>query len=114
MRNPPYACGLDAAMDVVGGKWKPTILWALGERMHRYGQLRRACAGITEKVLTQQLRELEADGIVRRTVYDEVPLRVEYALTEVGTALNAALEPLGDWGEERMRELKLEAMHPVS
>lgn len=107
MRNPPYTCGLDAALDVVGGKWKPLILWALGERMHRFGQLRRALPGVSEKVLAQQLRELEADGVVRRQVHDEVPPRVEYSLTETGEGLYQALVPLGDWGERRMDELGL-------
>ncbi|WP_207933406.1 helix-turn-helix domain-containing protein, partial [Actinomadura sp. GC306] len=107
MRNPPYICALDAAMDVVGGKWKALILWALDERLHRFGELRRSLPGVSEKVLTQQLRELEADGIVRRTVFDETPPRVEYELTEEGAALHAALTPLGAWAEHRMATLAL-------
>ncbi|MFE6049744.1 winged helix-turn-helix transcriptional regulator [Kitasatospora sp. NPDC056446] len=98
-----YTCGTDAAMNVIGGKWKVSILWALGERPHcRFGELRRLLPGITEKVLTAHLRELEADGIVHRQAYDEVPPRVEYALTEVGVRLNTALRPLGDWGREHL------------
>lgn len=111
MRNPPYICALDAAMDVVGGKWKALILWALGERLHRFGELRRSLPGVSEKVLTQQLRELEADGIVRRTVFDETPPRVEYELTDEGAALYAALGPLGDWAARRMRALDLVPTH---
>ena len=107
MRVQPYSCGIDAAMDVVGGKWKALILWALNERTHRFGELKRAVPGVTEKMLTQQLRELEADGIVHREVYDEVPPRVEYSLTEDGVALNAALEDLGEWGARRIERLGL-------
>ena len=112
MRNPPYICALDAAMDVIGGKWKALILWALDERIHRYGELRRALPGITEKVLTQQLRELEADGIVKRTVFEDNPPRVvEYNLTDEGVALNAALAALGEWGIRRMNAVGLTPTH---
>ena len=113
MRPQPYVCGIDVAMDVVGGKWKALILWALNERTHRFGELRRAVPGVTEKVLSQQLRELEAAGIVHREVFDEVPPRVEYSLTEDGAALNAALEPLGDWGGARLERLGL-PRHPAA
>ncbi|MGZ3099000.1 winged helix-turn-helix transcriptional regulator [Streptomyces sp. H72] len=93
-----YVCGVDAAMDVIGGKWKVLILWALGEGALRFGALRRELPGVTEKVLAGQLRELEADGIVHREEYREVPPRVEYSLTARGVALNEALAPLGAWG----------------
>src|ERR1044071_4462419 len=102
----PYSCGLDAALDIVGGKWKSLILWALAERPAlRFGALRREVAGITEKMLIQQLRQMEADGLIHREVYREVPPRVEYSVTEFGRSLNASLTPLGDPGEpprERM------------
>ncbi|CUW28341.1 winged helix-turn-helix transcriptional regulator [Streptomyces reticuli] len=98
-----YICGTDAAMDIIDGKWKVSILWALGERGRcRFGELRRLLPGVTEKVLAAQLRELEADGIVRREEYDEVPPRVEYSLTDVGTQLNEALEPLTLWGKKHV------------
>ncbi|WP_113975052.1 winged helix-turn-helix transcriptional regulator [Nocardia puris] len=80
-----YTCGLDATLSVLNGKWKMLILWPLSERPHRFGELRREVRGVTEKVLTTQLRELEADGIVHREVYDEVPPRVEYSLTPLVT-----------------------------
>lgn len=114
VRNPPYICALDASMDVIGGKWKALILWALDERLHRFGELRRSLPGVSEKVLAQQLRELEADGIVRRTVYDEVPPRVEYELTDEGVALHAALGALSQWGARRMRELEIVPTHGES
>lgn len=104
-RKPPYDCGLDAAIDVVGGKWKPLILWALHEGPCRFGALRRGITGISEKVLIQQLREMEADGIVHRKVFHEVPPKVEYSLTELGVSLNDALIPLGDWGERHMERI---------
>ncbi|WP_395571504.1 winged helix-turn-helix transcriptional regulator [Streptomyces sp. BK79] len=97
-----YICGIDAAMDVIGGKWKVLILWALAERPYRFGALRRELPGVTEKVLAAQLRELEADGIVHREEYDDVPPRVEYSLTARGVALNKALAPLGAWGKENV------------
>ncbi|MEU0197172.1 MULTISPECIES: helix-turn-helix domain-containing protein [unclassified Streptomyces] len=93
-----YVCGIDAAMDVIGGKWKVLILWALNERPCRFGELRRELPGVTEKVLASHLREMEAAGLVHREAYDEVPPRVEYSLTARGRSLNAALEPLGEWG----------------
>ncbi len=101
-RTGEFLCGLDAAVAVVGGKWKPLILWALSERPHRTAELRRELPGVSEKVLIAQLRELEQDGIVRREVFAQVPPKVVYHLTEVGEELNRALLPLGDWGERHM------------
>ncbi|MFI6871597.1 winged helix-turn-helix transcriptional regulator [Nocardia sp. NPDC050406] len=97
-----YTCGLDATLSVLNGKWKMLILWPLSERPHRFGELRRQVQGVTEKVLTTQLRELEADGIVHREVYDEVPPRVEYSLTPLGKQLNEALLPLEAWGRANL------------
>ncbi|MFJ5259604.1 winged helix-turn-helix transcriptional regulator [Streptomyces sp. NPDC088387] len=106
-----YVCGVDAAMDVIGGKWKVLILWELSERAHRFGELRRGLPGVTEKVLAAHLREMVADGIVHREEFDEVPPRVEYSLTPRGTALNEALGPLGLWG--KVNVLETEAPEPV-
>ncbi|MFF2624729.1 helix-turn-helix domain-containing protein [Kitasatospora sp. CB02891] len=103
-RQGPYICGIDAALDVVSGKWKGLILWELDTHgVRRFAQLRRALPGVSEKMLTQHLRELEQDGLVHREVYAEVPPRVEYSLTEQGRTLNEALRPLGLWGTERVR-----------
>ncbi|MEU5659138.1 helix-turn-helix domain-containing protein [Streptomyces sp. NPDC047737] len=107
----PYICGIDAALDVVSGKWKGLILWELDtHRVRRFSELRRGLAGVSEKMLTQHLREMEEDGLVHRKVYAEVPPRVEYSLTEHGRTLNQALEPLGAWGTERTRRERLEAI----
>ena len=105
MGRGPYSCGLDAAVDIIGGKWKPLILWELHSGVRRFGELRRGVKGISEKMLIQQLRELEADGIVHREVFRQVPPRVEYSLTGLGVSLNTALLPLGHWGEEHMRTI---------
>ncbi|ASR34432.1 HxlR family transcriptional regulator [Prauserella marina] len=109
----PYACGIDAAIDVIGGKWKVLILWALHDGAKRFGELRRLVLGVTEKMLIQQLRELETDGIVHREVYHQVPPRVEYSLTELGISLNDALEPLGNWGARHMDHIVTCAREPV-
>ncbi|MEU4740162.1 helix-turn-helix domain-containing protein [Actinosynnema sp. NPDC023658] len=108
-RRGPYFCGIDAAMDVVSGKWKSLVLWELHHHgVRRFAQLRRGLPGVSEKVLVQQLREMEEDGLVRREVFPEVPPRVEYSLTEHGVSLNEALSALGAWGTERMRRIGAE------
>ncbi|MEU9008412.1 helix-turn-helix domain-containing protein [Streptomyces sp. NPDC048479] len=107
-----YVCGIDAAMDVVGGKWRVLILWALNEQTCRFGELRRLVPGVTEKVLASHLRELEADGIVHREVHAEVPPRVEYSLTSLGVSLNDALAPLGAWGRENVLAGSVDAHQP--
>jgi DNA-binding HxlR family transcriptional regulator len=100
-----YLCGLDASVDVIGGKWKVLLLWALREGPRRYGELKREVTGISEKMLVQQLRQMEADGLVEREVFHEVPPRVDYRLTALGESLNEALRPLGDWGEKHMERI---------
>ncbi|MFE7458133.1 winged helix-turn-helix transcriptional regulator [Streptomyces sp. NPDC057554] len=103
-RNGPYFCGIDAAMDVVTGKWKPLILWELDHYgTRRFAELRRGLPGVSEKMLIQHLREMEEDGLVHREVYRQMPPKVEYSLTEHGVSLNAALASLGRWGTERIR-----------
>ena len=93
-------CGLDVALSVMGGKWKPLILFYLRGGPTRFGQLRRQVAGISEKVLINQLKELERDGIVVRRDYREVPPKVDYALTDLGQSLIVSLLPLCQWGLE--------------
>ncbi|MFG2617873.1 winged helix-turn-helix transcriptional regulator [Streptomyces sp. NPDC048507] len=95
-------CGIAAAMSVIDGKWKVSLLWELEQCPRRFGELGRLVPGVSEKVLAAQLRELEADGIVRREVYDEVPPHVEYSLTPLGRELNGALAALGKWGTENL------------
>lgn len=99
---PGFTCGLDATLKIISGKWKPLILYFLLRGPTRYGELKRAVRDVSDKVLIQHLKELEADGVLRRTDYKEVPPRVDYTLTQVGQSLAQALEPLCTWGTENM------------
>ena len=98
MKNAPPTCGLDAALMVVGGKWKLLILFHLGPGKRRFGELRRLVSGVSEKMLIQQLRELQADGVIERMDFREIPPKVEYSLTPLGRSLAQALMPLCEWG----------------
>ena len=102
---PGFSCGLDATLRLISGKWKPLILYFLLQGPNRYGALKRAVRGVSDKVLIQQLKELEADDVVKRTDYREVPPRVDYALTPLGRSLAEALVPLCTWGSENMAEV---------
>ncbi|NYI06800.1 winged helix-turn-helix transcriptional regulator [Allostreptomyces psammosilenae] len=106
MKKRSYTCGLDAAIDVMGGKWKGLILFSLGDGPLRFGELRRAVPGISERMLILQLREMENSGLVHREVYHQVPPKVEYSLTDFGRSLNTALVPLGEWGEANMDRIE--------
>jgi DNA-binding HxlR family transcriptional regulator len=97
-----YGCPIEALMDAVGGKWKPVILYYLLGGTRRFGELRRLVPGVSQRMLTQHLRELEADGIVHREVYKEVPPKVEYSLTELGRTLEPVLVQMNAWAEEHM------------
>ncbi|WP_206791385.1 helix-turn-helix domain-containing protein [Amycolatopsis sp. MtRt-6] len=99
-----YHCATELAVELIGGKWKPVILAHLKEGTHRYGELRRRMPGVSEKMLTQQLRELAADGLVRREEFDGRVPHVEYHLTAVGEELRPALTALYEWGERRAAE----------
>lgn len=100
MRGKEYHCALDVTMDLIGGKWKTIVLWYLRRGAKRFSALRRQIPGITEKMLSLQLRQLEKHGLVRRTVHAEVPPRVEYELTEQGLTLLPLLEEIARWGRE--------------
>ncbi len=102
----PFVCGLDAALAVIGGKWKPLILFHLGHDTRRYGDLRRAIGNVSDKMLIQQLKELEADGIVNRHDFKQIPPKVEYSLTAFGQTLADALKPLCSWGSLHMAEVE--------
>jgi DNA-binding HxlR family transcriptional regulator len=100
-----YNCPVEAAIDVIGGKWKALILWWLHQQTYRFAELRRLMPGITERMLAHQLRELEADGIVHRQVYPSVPPKVEYSLTEYGRSLEQALQAICAWGRDHMKRI---------
>lgn len=100
--NTKAYCPVDYAFQRIGGKYKGRILWSLKEDVLRYGELRRNIEGITSKMLTQTLRELEADGLITRKVYVEVPPRVEYTLSATGRELIPFINQMSNWAEKQM------------
>ena len=101
-KNKIAHCPVDYAFQRIGGKYKGRILWVLRDGFMRYGELKRAIVGVTPKMLTQVLRELEVDGLVSRKVYLEVPPRVEYSLTVNGKELIPFIRQMRTWGERQM------------
>lgn len=98
-----YVCSLDYAFQRIGGKYKGRILWHLSEAgVLRYGELRKTVWDITPKMLTQTLRELETDGLIHRKVYQEVPPKVEYKISEIGQQLVPFINFLREWGEKQI------------
>lgn len=106
MDGPAFTCGLDVALAVLGGKWKSLVLFHLAHGARRYGELKRAVGGVSDKVLIQQLKELHADGVIDRHDHQQVPPKVEYSLTLFGKTLADALVPLCVWGTEHAAEVE--------
>jgi len=101
-----YDWPIDATMDVIGGKWKPLIIYALNDETLRFSQLLdKLQPRISQRMLTKQLRQLEEDGLITRKVYTQVPPKVEYSLTELGKSLMPILDQLCEWGSEHMGDL---------
>jgi len=98
IRNNEYHCPMELTLDLIGGKWKALILWHLGENTLRFSELKKALPKITQKMLTQQLRELEEGGLVTRFIYRQVPPKVEYSLTTTGKTLLPILATMYQWG----------------
>jgi len=96
--NIDYQCSMELTLDLIGGKWKALILWHLGESTLRFSELKRTLPKITQKMFTQQLRELEGSGLVNRFIYTQIPPKVEYSLTPAGKSLLPILETLCQWG----------------
>jgi len=97
-------CPITSAINVIGGKWKPVIIWILMPGSKRFGEIHKTIPGMALKVLSRHLKELEADGVVTRKAYAEVPPRVEYTLTPKGRALNGIMDLLVDWSREYVME----------
>lgn len=110
MSDAEYHCPVEVTLEVIGGRWKCVILWWLRHDAKRFGELKLLIPKITQKVLTQQLRELEEDGLVRRETYREAPPRVEYSLTEYGETLRPITELLCDWGKAHAPEYEFGAL----
>ena len=102
-----FHCPVEATLSVIGGKWKVVILFHLSHSgTHRFAELRRKIPGVSERMLTQQLRELESTGIVFRKVYPEVPPKVEYSLTDYGRTLQPITKLMCDWGKIHIRKVQ--------
>lgn len=106
IEQPDGTVFVQTTLKIISGKWKLLILWHLKDGVKRFSDLKRSIPEVTEKMLTQQLRELERDGIIARSVQVEVPPRVEYSFTTYGESLIPVLKPLCNWGEEHLRRTK--------
>lgn len=101
--NKTYNCPVEATLELTGGKYKPLILWHLSFKILRFGELQKLIPSATPKMLTQQLRDLERDGLIKRVVYPVVPPKVEYSLTEMGKSFIPVLSLMCDWGTEYLK-----------
>lgn len=99
-----YNNPVELALDIIGGKWKMPILWRLNKGIYRYGELKRSLMKPTDKMLTQQLRELENDGLITRKIYAQVPPKVEYTITDLGRTTLPAIEELRAWGNDYFKK----------
>lgn len=102
MTQAPFGCGLEAVLNLVGGKWKLLILFHLSGQPRRFSELRRLVGDVSEKVLSQQLKEMIRDGLVRRIDFQMVPPHVEYELEAFGIEMGRALQPVCEWGTQNM------------
>jgi DNA-binding HxlR family transcriptional regulator len=100
-----FGCPVEACLEVIDGKWKGVILYHLLDGTRRFNELSRLMPKVTQRMLTRQLRELEADGILTRTIFNEMPPRVEYTLTPLGRTLEPVLKTLQKWGSDHLQEI---------
>ncbi|MDI1233309.1 MAG: winged helix-turn-helix transcriptional regulator [bacterium] len=98
IKGETFHCAMDVTMHFLGGKWKTIVLWYLRNKTLRFGELKKQIPDMTEKMLSIQLKKMEADGLIKREVFVEVPLRVEYSLTDFGKSLTPILEAISKWG----------------
>lgn len=111
IKKSSYNCGFELTLELVGGKWKGLILWKLQEKgVLRYGELSREVKGITQKMLTQQLKEMEENNLIIRTVYSQIPPKVEYSLSESGKELSDIFIAMKDWGVKYAHENNIEVL----
>ena len=104
-----FLCHVDLALHFMGGKWKAYIIWNLQEKTLRFSQLQKMLPGVSKKVLTEQLNQMEQDELITRKIYPEVPARVEYSITELGMSLYEAMIPLKEWAEKLLQQNTSEA-----
>ena len=104
--NKVIHCEVEDTLKILGGKWKVLILRELLKGTQRFNEMSRSLEGITVKMLTQQLRELEKDGVIHRKVYPEVPPKVEYSLTPLGKSLNPVLQAMHEWAQKHSNEIR--------
>ncbi|QHI71216.1 winged helix-turn-helix transcriptional regulator [Aminipila terrae] len=115
LKNKNYTCTFEITIDLIGGKWKPVIIWHLGTKgTLRFNELKKLLPHITQKMLTQQLRELEADNLVLRKVYPQVPPKVEYSLTDLGHTLMPILSMMCSWGDDYYKQLKADLQQTMA
>jgi len=105
MKRQSYTCGLEAALEIAGGKWTALVLWHLASGPRRFGELKRIVPHISEKMLIQTLRQMQENEIVTRKDFHEIPPRVTYSLTAFGKSLTEALRPLCQWGTKHMARI---------
>ncbi|OWK24713.1 HxlR family transcriptional regulator [Rhizobium yanglingense] len=106
-------CPVEAALDIIGGKWKAILLFHILDGTKRFNELGRLLPGLTQRMLTTQLRELEADGVITRTIYPQVPPKVEYSITSFGRTLEPLLRELATWSETHVKP-RLKQVPPVA
>ena len=109
-RKHTMSCPVEGLFELIGGKWKVSILWWLQQGTKRFTEIHRLLPGITQKMLTQQLRELEHHGFIQRKVYPEVPPKVEYSISNFGKSLQEVLDHIGNWADLHADEIK-KALH---
>lgn len=105
MNTVQTSCHVETTLAIIGGKWKLVILWHLSQQTLRFNELEKRIPGVTQKMLTQQLREMEKDRLISRKVYPVIPPRVEYSITEHGKSLGKALKELDLWGEKHTKQI---------
>jgi DNA-binding HxlR family transcriptional regulator len=111
MKGKEQKCPAETTLDIIGGRWKVLILWQLFQGEQRFSELFRALPGVTQKMLTQQLRELEKDGVVHRQVYAQVPPKVEYSLTPLGESLRPVVDAMCEWGLKHRGDARTAETH---